>query len=211
MGAATSQPTFNFEYLHNFTHSPSTDQSYILHPFPDQNVLALSLEGCVAAVGSGFVYYSRKDVYDRVVLWRLPLLALWATTTLPALGISTQAFTLLHLVASPIDTIWSLIYKLDLAKRTARWAKKNDGEVSSFIFTSESGIVNAEQPKDPSVPPKSEKVKKAMKRTKQVNAALTDKNSALKKYFRDVPALIVNAYDEWGYGEHALKTLNYGL
>ena len=79
---------FNFTYLwelaldHNKTdpRSPS-----LFHPHDNQTRLCLTYDACVRAVGADNVLYSRRDVYDRVILWRAPLIALVATTTLPAL------------------------------------------------------------------------------------------------------------------------------
>ena len=61
MGAnANSQQKFDFEYL--FRVSQNQTVTYDI---------------CVEAVGTGVNWYNRQDVYDRVLLWRVPLLALW--------------------------------------------------------------------------------------------------------------------------------------
>ena len=96
---------FDFDYLYQLTHDPSTRSDYIARPYQNQSILALTFKGCVNAVGNSITYYSRQGVYDRVILWRIPLLALWLTATLPLFRLHTQIFTLLHLVGDPIDSI----------------------------------------------------------------------------------------------------------
>lgn len=79
---------FSFDYLWNLTldlnktdpHSPS-----LFHPHDNQTRLCLTYDACVRAVGAANGLYSRRDIYDRVLLWRVPLIALVATTTLPTL------------------------------------------------------------------------------------------------------------------------------
>lgn len=103
-----SKPSFGFEFLWNFTQTLFTNNSSssdLTYPYTNSSVATLTYGGCVSAVGGGAAPYSRQDVYDRVLLWRVPLIALWATATLPALGLHTKVFTLIHLIADPIDTV----------------------------------------------------------------------------------------------------------
>ena len=170
MGAGgSSQQKFDFNYLYFATN------------------VTVTYDVCVDLVGTGINWYDRKDVYDRVLLWRVPLLALWATTTLPAFGIYTQIFTLVHLIADPIDTIWSLLYKLDLARRTARLTERNDK-------THHQSYLSLEE-----------------LQTEKGTAGIhtTEKEVTVKKEQRahDVPALIITAYDEWGCGDQACKAM----
>ena len=79
---------FSFDYLWKLAlnlnntdpHSPS-----LFHPHDNQTRICLTYDACIRAVGADNVLYSRRDVYDRVILWRVPLIALVATTTLPTL------------------------------------------------------------------------------------------------------------------------------
>lgn len=79
---------FDFKYLWNLAldlnntdpHSPS-----LFHPHDNSTRLCLTYDACIRAVGADNVLYTRRDVYDRVLLWRVPLIALVATTTLPTL------------------------------------------------------------------------------------------------------------------------------
>ena len=206
---------FDFEYLYQFTHNQATPFQFITRPYHDQNILALTYQGCVAAVGVSAEYYSRQDVYERVILWRVPLLALWATTTLPAFAIHTQVFTLVHLIADPIDTIWSLLYKLDLAKRTVRWAEEKDSTPLSFIFAYENGTSTNQSQNmatAPSVSPATTTSScTSAEKSDQINSRLERRESRLLQHFHDVPASIITAYDEWGYGDKAIKAMHYIL
>ena len=189
---------FDFNYLYKFTHDPNTSTDYIARPYQDQSILALTFKGCINAVGNSFTYYSRQGVYDRVILWRIPLLALWLTATLPPFRLHTQIFTLLHLVGDPIDSIWSLLYRLDLAKRTVRWVQKKDavGENGfSFSFLPKSAITPASD-------------------TVTANSSLISNpldEEDQQKYCYGVPALIVTAYDDWGKGWEASEAMYYLL
>lgn len=138
-------------------------------------------------------------MYDRVLLWRVPLIALWATTTLPALGFHTKVFTLLHLVADPIDTLWSLFYKLDLAKCTAQWAIK-PVRLSSFAFRDEARDEN-----------ELNRVRTAMGQWAQDIHVLGFKIPGMERYVCDAIAAIITAYDEWGCGAQAFKAMEYAL
>jgi hypothetical protein len=203
---------FDFNYLHKFTHELPATSPFLFRPYSNQSILALTYEGCLASVGNGVTYYSREDMYDRILLWRVPLIALWATTTLPSFGRRSQIFTLVHLIADPIDTVWSLVYKLDLAQRTVRWARKYDidndnGRTLSFPSEFEHNVsrntVNDSANEEEVDSPKA--------RANQINEMLKKENSPLLRYFHEVVALIVTAYDEWGHGEHASMTMHYGL
>ena len=211
----SSKPKFDFKYLYNFTHNLPASSQFLFRPYSNQSILTLTYEGCKAAVQNHAAYYSREDMYDRVLLWRVPLIALWATTTLPSFGLGPQLFTLLHVIADPIDTVWSLLYKLDLAQRTFRGARDHDeGEDRdkdeedkkvSFVFKSEYTTMENDEEVD--------EVGLNLRRAaaEQINEMLDKDDSQLFRYFHEVVALITTAYDEWGYGEHATKAMHYGL
>lgn len=202
---------FDFKYLDTFTHNLPASSPFLFRPYSNQSILTLTCDGCKVAVENGAAWYSREDMYDRILLWRVPLIALWATTTLPSFGLLSQIFTLTHLIADPIDTVWSLLYKLHLAQRTERWARqynegKGGGDVS-FVFKSEyTTIQNASDDTANGA-----EVRSLRARAERINGILNQENSPLLRYFHEVVALIITAYDEWGYGEHATKAMNYGL
>lgn len=179
---------FNFACLYyNYT-LPAVD-SIAIRPYPDKSAIALPFSLCVAAAGAGWSWYTRHDVYDRVLLWRVPLLALWATTTLPAFALHTKIFTLQHLVADPIDTFKSLFKKLYLAQSNAQWVRELDGNPDLLIdFTPMDLAINTND-------------------IEADNSADPD----ILQYHRDVIASIITAYDEWGQGVKAMMALNYAL
>lgn len=191
---------FDFDYLYQFTHDPSTPRDYIIRPYHNQSILALTFKGCVDAVGRSIAPYSRQGVYDRAVLWRVPLLALWLTTTLPPFGKLTQTFTLLHLVGDPIDSIWSLLYRLDLAKRTFRWVQKEDAD-SEKDADNKKRFIFRFLPKS-IITPVSE-ADEGNSNSRLINDMRDEDDPELQKYCYGVAALIVTAYDDWGKGREA--------
>lgn len=86
----TLNPTagFSFEYLWQVAlaiNQTNPGSSSLYHPNGNQSRICLTYDACIKEVGPGHFYCDRRDVYDRVLLWRVPLIALIATTTLPAL------------------------------------------------------------------------------------------------------------------------------
>lgn len=190
---------FAFDLLYPYMLSLASNDSSIIYPYENSTAPAFTYDACVAKVGTKPGAYGRQDVYDRVLLWRIPLIALWATTTLPELGIQTKIFTLLHLVADPIDTLWSLFYKLDLAKCTAEWSEEFD-EHSWFTFK--------DRPQDEN---ELTRVRKILGQWAPDMPVLDLNGPGLQQHLRDAIASIVTAYDEWGYGANAYKAIYNAL
>lgn len=202
-----SKHGFDFDYLYQFTHDPSTPRDYITRPYYNQSILALTFQGCVDAVGKSITYYSRQDVYDRVILWRVPLLALWLTATLPPFGIHTQTFTLLHLVGDPIDSIWSLLYRLDLAERTVHWVQGEDTANENgflFRFLPKSAMAPASKANKDGA---SAEANADTSESRLINDLWDEEDPELQRYCYGVPALIVTAYDDWGKGGKASEAM----
>lgn len=195
---------FSFEVLYPYMLSLASNDPAIIYPYKNQTVPALTYNACVARVGGNPETHSRQDVYDRVLLWRVPLIALWATTTLPALGWRTKVFTLLHLVADPIETLWSLLYKLDLEKCTAKWSETTDNDVmrtsSRFTFK--------DKPKDDD---RLTRIRTAMGQWPQDMHVLDLESQGVDRYVREAIAAVVTAYDEWGKGAESLRAMEYAL
>ena len=206
---------FDFNILYNYTHDPGTPSDYIERPYSNKSILALTFEGCIKAVGESSTPYTRQTVYDRAILWRVPLLALWLTTSLPSFGIHTQIFTLLHLVGDPIDTIWSLFYRLDLAKRTVQWVqgKDVDGENGfPFRFLPKTAITPAPEANGGNrACEASAETTADTSETRLIQDMWDDEDPELQRYIYGVPALIVTAYDDWGKGEEASEAMYYIL
>lgn len=209
-----SQHAFDFDYLYyQYMPTLANDSQFLTNPYSNTSIITLTYEGCKVAVGTGTAWNNRQDVYDRVLLWRIPLIALWATTTLPALGQHTKIFTLLHLVADPIDTFWSLFYKLDLAKRNARWARDTDKDEKlcpGFTFPDNNKASNGNIEGNPLVRTQTAIGDRAQ-RDRELKKKLEVRDEDILRYYRDVVALIIATYDEWDLGIPASKAINYGL
>lgn len=214
---------FSFKYLWDFAlalNQTDPESASLFHPHGNLTRLCLTYGACVAKVGADNVLYTRRDVYDRVLLWRVPLIALVATTTLPTLGYHTQLFTILHLIASPIDTLWSLFYKLDLARRDADWAEENneDKRFSPFISDTLNSPSNSNASQGNGQPSSNRSFSSGIRRSQTVLASneaqqtqeqqlRKDDSPVIKTFDLDVIALIVNAYGEWHCGEKAKRTI----
>ncbi|MCJ1398986.1 hypothetical protein MMC11_002188 [Xylographa trunciseda] len=133
--------TFSFDLgtLWNITKAiyelnPRNESLY--HPYDNQSRICLKYDACVTYVGTSYTEYTTQDFWDIISAWRIPLIALIATTPLPALGFSSWIFAIVHMLADPIDTLWSLFYKLSLARRYEEWALDENSE-GIFSLTGE--------------------------------------------------------------------------
>ena len=207
-----THPGFNFDYLwpiaqELYKNNPRDPALY--HPHDNQSRITLLYDACVTYVGTDATRYSRQDVYDRVLLWRVPLIALVATTTLPSLGLATKVFTIIHLIADPIDTLWSLFYKLHLAERHANWAFDADRE-SAFTFKERPPLQGGGRLMRISSRAQTTMARSEGKQERQEQLLQRD-NPKIKRYHRDVMASIINAYQEWHLGEDAKRVIESNL
>lgn len=135
-------------------------------------------------------------------------------------GWHTQVFTVLHLIADPIDTLWSLFYKLDLARRHADWAAQRNSEphVSNGDATFAIGPGGVNRSGHNSV--KGSNVPRHRRQTgfsanpflqEEIQRLRKDENKSVEQFDFEVIACIVNAYEEWHYGEKAKDVLDRGL
>ncbi|MCJ1384674.1 hypothetical protein MMC17_007792 [Xylographa soralifera] len=134
-----STSSFDFGTLWNITKAiyelnPRNDSLY--HPYDNQSRICLKYDACVLYAGTSYTEYTTQDFWDIISAWRIPLIALIATTPLPALGFSSWIFAIIHMLADPIDTLWSLFYKLSLARRYEEWAL-NENSKGIFSLTRE--------------------------------------------------------------------------
>lgn len=230
-------PVFDFGFLwsqailFNTTRN-STLRDYVYHPSDSQSRLGLTFDGCTALVGNDDTHYSRQDVYDRVFLWRWPLVALIATATLPALGMMPKLFTFLHIVADPIDALWSLFYRLDIAALNSRWARDIDSGRGGDSFLT-SGTAKYTQTEDASssssgsrhaeslrlvlanMPSRGQEdssdVKHQLEADTVRNYENHDFHEDMIKYDLDVAASIVDTYAEWDLGRWAKDVIMENL
>lgn len=135
-------------------------------------------------------------------------------------GWHTQIFTVLHLIADPIDTVWSLFYKLDLARRHADWAaeRNNNAHVSNgntafphkSVEVSPPGL-NSSQESYVSRPRRQTASSVNPSLQEQVQRLRKEENKSVELLDFGVTACIVNAYQEWHYGDQAKQVLDLGL
>lgn len=224
-----SLPCFDLDYLFNLTQRlfiangglcpllpPTLDG--IVCPYQNDTIFALSTSACNSVVAGGWAAYGKADVYDRVILWRIPLLALWATTMVPPFGLASKISTLTHVVGDPIDTMSSLLFKLELVRRNLESAvhflpsmgiqpEQVDGEHRSEAETRDSSDFEQEDRKnnmsspDPGLPGDNAIVTAE----KQLWSLYQSTNTyelriEIQSYYQRMQALVVTALDEWRAG-----------
>lgn len=96
------------------------------------NNASLTQEACVAIAGSGWTAYPPFDIWQRLTTWKFPLLQLIFQFPRPPLAFATESFVIFHLVGDPIDTLQSLLTKLSICQRFAKYWQ-HDVERSSVI------------------------------------------------------------------------------
>jgi len=68
---------------------------------------------CERLCGDGFGFWEPKDIILRVFLWVVPAIVLIAHFHFPALPWWNYAAVLLHLLGDPIDTVWSMLVRIE--------------------------------------------------------------------------------------------------
>lgn len=86
--------------------------------------MTLTLEGCNALCGAEQTWYT--DIGPRLTIWLVPILLLLANVELSPLD-KRRFLAILHLLGDPIDSIWSLLHKLDAWDRCSRLAARCSG------------------------------------------------------------------------------------
>ena len=84
--------------------------SYVISIADNNTNPILTYEGCQTLCGSGTGWYT--DIGPRLVQWFLPVILLVSNMQFPRLGME-RYFLILHLLGDPIDSTWSLMYKVD--------------------------------------------------------------------------------------------------
>ncbi|KAF8538942.1 hypothetical protein BDD12DRAFT_805755 [Trichophaea hybrida] len=97
-----------------------THQTFLHLPVPPyEGGVFVSVEQCQQTFGKGYTHYTVQEILDGVTAWLVPLLALVGNISMPRFEESkTNVLHALavtgHLLADPIDTIWSLACKLQI-------------------------------------------------------------------------------------------------
>ncbi|KAG8528527.1 uncharacterized protein KY384_007445 [Bacidia gigantensis] len=79
-------------------------------PMNGKDDLTLTLSGCEKLCGPRMMWY--RDIGPRLSIWLIPILLLISNIELASLD-KKRFFTILHLLGDPIDSIWSLVHKID--------------------------------------------------------------------------------------------------
>ena len=91
-----------------------------LYNGPDN--MTLTLQGCNALCGPKQTWYT--DIGPRLTIWLIPILLLLANVELSPLD-KRRSLAILHLIGDPIDSIWSLLHKLDAWDRCCELAARH--------------------------------------------------------------------------------------
>ena len=79
-------------------------------PYNGDDNMTLTLGGCNALCGPKQTWYN--DIGPRLTIWLIPILLLLANMDLSPLH-KRNFLAILHLLGDPIDSVWSLLHKLD--------------------------------------------------------------------------------------------------
>jgi hypothetical protein len=73
---------------------------------------------------SDWTAYESEDILTRLMVWKAPLFQLLFQFPRPPLGLVIEAFSMVHLMGDPIDTLGGLLYTLFLCRRRAQLLRK---------------------------------------------------------------------------------------
>jgi hypothetical protein len=102
-----------FDYLNNGTLDRDSevffrdDSGRVISEDED---ITLTLPGCWALCGAGRGWF--WDIGPRLTTWLIPILLLISNVELSPLD-KRRFFAIIHLIGDPIDSIWSLVHKID--------------------------------------------------------------------------------------------------
>lgn len=83
----------------------------------------LSLSGCYHICGKTYGIWPWKDTFDRLSLWILPAIILISHLSFPPLCWYNYVFVILRAIGNPIDSLQSLLTRLETHRRLRRVAK----------------------------------------------------------------------------------------
>lgn len=113
--------------LSNQSLSPTSDfffrDSFQSPPYNGPENITLNLVGCNALCGPEQTWYF--DIGPRLTVWLIPILVLLANVE-PSPVDKYNFLAILHLLGDPIDSIWSLLHKLDAWDRCSALAARRD-------------------------------------------------------------------------------------
>jgi len=142
-----SLPKFTPADLDELQRIPETN-SFLLHKHPYDGGVFISLEYCYHIFGRGYTPYPTSESLQSITGWLVPLFVLVGNMYMPSFsGMLQNILHFLavtgHLLADPIDTIWSLGCKLQV-RRIIYWRlgsvnpglnQKERRELTTILFT----------------------------------------------------------------------------
>lgn len=99
-------------------------------PMSGKQDITLTLPGCQALCGERQAWY--WDIGPRITTWLIPILLLISNVELSPLD-KRRFFAIIHLMGDPIDSIWSLVHKIDAWDRCYRLAAEQYADSSDRI------------------------------------------------------------------------------
>ncbi|KAK4998009.1 hypothetical protein LTR66_002680 [Elasticomyces elasticus] len=105
---------FNFQTLWDITQKIQHQCPYDTRLYNPENPnrTQLTNAACMDISGDSWTSFPAPEVIARIALWKLPLFQLVSLYPRPPLCLEVTVFVICHLLGDPIDTIWSLLYKL---------------------------------------------------------------------------------------------------
>jgi hypothetical protein len=88
------------------------------------NAACERITGSVGSIWKDWTPYPISDVWNRIVVWKLPLLQLLSQFPRPPLGPSVETGVLLHLLGDPIDSVSCILLTLAMCQKRAGDAKR---------------------------------------------------------------------------------------
>jgi hypothetical protein len=122
--------------LKNGTLSPTNDTVFyqnkdgVFESDPDAKI-TLTLFGCMEQCGKSFAFFDWNEIVGKLSTWLLPVLLLLANMHWTPIGHIHAMCSIVHLLGDPIDAIWSLLTKHEVARRVLQlglreWTNPND-------------------------------------------------------------------------------------
>jgi hypothetical protein len=88
------------------------------------NAACLRITGLSNDLWAGWTAYPISDIWNRIVVWKLPLLQLISQFPRPPLGPSVETGVMMHLLGDPIDSVASMLVTLAVCQQRAKQAKE---------------------------------------------------------------------------------------
>ncbi|ORX97497.1 hypothetical protein BCR34DRAFT_593462 [Clohesyomyces aquaticus] len=102
----------------------STFFYHVPAPTDLNGTFSLWLGICLSKCGHGFSWYVGYEISNRIVGWLIPVLVLIGNMHMPPLGGKYKAFSILHFIGDPIDSMLSLQHTLAVRRAAKVWAEK---------------------------------------------------------------------------------------